>query len=85
MPLISQVQKSETGTRIWTKGLEWDLGRNRLGLDEESNAYLNLFSVSDGTPSAIGGFLSTSNHLKENQVHVKTEGEIIWTMEIRKD
>jgi hypothetical protein len=39
----------------------------------------------DGTPSAIGGFLSTSNHLKEEQVTITAEGEIIWTVEMRHD
>jgi thiamine pyrophosphokinase len=46
---------------------------------------LLLTESKDGTPSAIGGFLSTSNHLKEEEVHVTTENEIIWTVEIQAD
>ncbi|PWN88547.1 thiamine pyrophosphokinase [Acaromyces ingoldii] len=40
----------------------------------------------DGTPSAVGGFLSTSNHLRKGQqIHVQTDRAIIWTVELRSD
>ncbi|UZJ55159.1 hypothetical protein CBS101457_004479 [Exobasidium rhododendri] len=65
IPFASQVHGGDdTGPRIWTKGLEWDL---------------------DGRRSAIGNFLSTSNHLKEDTIRVTTEAEIIFTLEVRED
>ncbi|PWN38709.1 hypothetical protein IE81DRAFT_327215 [Ceraceosorus guamensis] len=40
----------------------------------------------DGTQrSAIGGFLSTSNHVARARVKVQTDGEFCWTVELRKD
>lgn len=39
--------------------------------------------LSEGEACAVGGFLSTSNHLQDETVEVETDKEIIWTMEIR--
>jgi hypothetical protein len=95
MPFASQVQAGkDQGPRIWTRGLEWNLGKcshrgsvtvSECPLIETTIPLPYALSSSDGRPSAIGNFLSTSNHLKEDTVMVTTEAEIIWTMEIRED
>lgn len=55
-----------SGAKVSTKGLEWNL---------------------DGDSTTLGGFLSTSNHLYDEQgvVRVENDEPVYWTVELRPD
>lgn len=76
------------GVRISTTGLEWDLGELPFGLQALPFMSSRLTSLTDGTqPSALGGLVSTSNHLADPQgrVGVTTDLPFCWTVELKTD
>ena len=56
----------DSGAKVTTKGLEWNL---------------------EGDSTTLGGFLSTSNHLHDEQgaVEVENDEPVYWTVELRPD
>jgi thiamine pyrophosphokinase len=70
---------------IVTSGLEWNLGESVESAPKGLHADQNFQCYADGEQSAIGGFLSTSNHLKADIITIEVDAPILWTMEVKED